>query len=166
MKINKILIYLMFFLINSFNIYQTLCDSHSLPSLFHPERASSSLSHSHFMASMPEAKKFAIEIFEGEDLLVDSLAKYVVDLSNKFTSKRGAFTVCLSGGSMIEYLRWGFFSYKNVITLNESVFRLNWIGLIWMCFVLGSQETVGITLCWFYWMVQMASVLAGWEGCA
>ncbi|ESW08480.1 hypothetical protein PHAVU_009G049200 [Phaseolus vulgaris] len=57
------------------------------------------------MASMPETKKFAIEIFEGEDLLVDSLAKYVVDLSNKFTSKRGAFTVCLSGGSMIEYLR-------------------------------------------------------------
>jgi len=54
---------------------------------------------------MPETKKFAIEIFEGEDLLADSLAKYVADLSNKFTSERGAFTVCLSGGSMIEYLR-------------------------------------------------------------
>ncbi|PNX95666.1 putative 6-phosphogluconolactonase chloroplastic-like [Trifolium pratense] len=45
-----------------------------------------------------------VEIFEKEELAV-SLAKYTADLSNKFTHQRGAFTVCLSGGSLINYLR-------------------------------------------------------------
>ncbi|KAI5410130.1 hypothetical protein KIW84_055568 [Lathyrus oleraceus] len=45
-----------------------------------------------------------VEVFEKEALVV-SLAKYVADLSNKFTQQRGAFTVCLSGGSLINYLR-------------------------------------------------------------
>jgi len=59
-------------------------------------------------ASMAETNKVAVEVFESEDLAV-SLAKYVADLSNKFTSERGAFTVCLSGGSLIKYLGWGLF---------------------------------------------------------
>ncbi|KAK7353406.1 hypothetical protein VNO80_18853 [Phaseolus coccineus] len=54
-------------------------------------------------ASMAETNNVALEVFENEDLAV-SLAKYVADLSNKFTSERGAFTVCLSGGSLIKYL--------------------------------------------------------------
>ncbi|KAL5075466.1 hypothetical protein RYX36_014450 [Vicia faba] len=45
-----------------------------------------------------------VEVFEKEALAV-SLAKYVADLSNKFTQQRGAFTVCLSGGSLINYLQ-------------------------------------------------------------
>ncbi|KAI5410131.1 hypothetical protein KIW84_055569 [Lathyrus oleraceus] len=45
-----------------------------------------------------------VEVFEKEALAV-SLAKYVADLSNKFTQQIGAFTVCLSGGSLINYLR-------------------------------------------------------------
>lgn len=45
-----------------------------------------------------------VEVFEKEELAV-SLAKYVADLSNKFTRERGAFTVCLSGGSLINYLQ-------------------------------------------------------------
>ncbi|WJX40553.1 6-phosphogluconolactonase 3, chloroplastic [Trifolium repens] len=45
-----------------------------------------------------------VEIFEKEELAV-SLAKYTADLSNKFTHQRGAFTVCLSGGSLINYLQ-------------------------------------------------------------
>ncbi|WVZ20485.1 hypothetical protein V8G54_007807 [Vigna mungo] len=53
---------------------------------------------------MAETNKAVVEVFEGEDLAV-SLAKYVADLSKKFTSERGAFTVCLSGGSMIDNLR-------------------------------------------------------------
>ncbi|KAK7353405.1 hypothetical protein VNO80_18852 [Phaseolus coccineus] len=87
--------------------YQTLCDSDSLPSSLYPQRTSSSLSlsHSKELASMAETKKLPVQIFKSEDLLADSLAKYVADLSNKFTSERGAFTVCLSGGSMIDYLR-------------------------------------------------------------
>ena len=56
-------------------------------------------------ASMAETNNnVAVEVLEKEDLAV-SLAKYVADLSNKFTSERGAFTVCLSGGSLINYLR-------------------------------------------------------------
>ena len=54
-------------------------------------------------ASMAGTNNVVIEVFEQEDLAV-SLAKYVADLSNKFTSERGAFTVCLSGGSLIKYL--------------------------------------------------------------
>lgn len=45
-----------------------------------------------------------LDVFEKEELAV-SLAKYVADLSNKFTQERGAFTVCLSGGSLINYLQ-------------------------------------------------------------
>lgn len=51
-----------------------------------------------------------VEVFEKEELAV-SLAKYVADLSNKFTNERGAFTVCLSGGSLINYLRLPFFLF-------------------------------------------------------
>ncbi|XP_022995582.1 probable 6-phosphogluconolactonase 4, chloroplastic [Cucurbita maxima] len=40
----------------------------------------------------------------GEDLAV-SLAKYTADLSDHFAKKRGAFTVVLSGGSLIKCLR-------------------------------------------------------------
>ncbi|XP_047152355.1 probable 6-phosphogluconolactonase 4, chloroplastic isoform X1 [Vigna umbellata] len=54
-------------------------------------------------ASMAGTNNVVIEVFEQEDLAV-SLAKYVADLSNKFTSERGAFTVCLSGGSLIKFL--------------------------------------------------------------
>lgn len=40
----------------------------------------------------------------GEDLAI-SLAKYTADLSDHFANKRGAFTVVLSGGSLIKCLR-------------------------------------------------------------
>jgi len=63
------------------------------------------------LTSMAETNKAAVEVFEGDDLAV-ALAKYVADLSNKFTSERGAFTVCLSGGSMMENLRWVIFLIK------------------------------------------------------
>ncbi|XP_015941204.1 probable 6-phosphogluconolactonase 4, chloroplastic [Arachis duranensis] len=57
-------------------------------------------------SSMAESQKSnaVVEVFEKEELPV-SLAKYVADVSNKFTTERGAFTVCLSGGSLISYLR-------------------------------------------------------------
>ncbi|KAK1303893.1 hypothetical protein QJS10_CPB11g00638 [Acorus calamus] len=44
-------------------------------------------------------------VFKGEEDLSKSLAKYTADLSEKFVSERGAFTVVLSGGSLIESLR-------------------------------------------------------------
>ncbi|KAI4338017.1 hypothetical protein L6164_016372 [Bauhinia variegata] len=45
-----------------------------------------------------------VEVFSKEHLAV-SLAYDVAELSNKFTKERGAFTVALSGGSLIKYLR-------------------------------------------------------------
>ncbi|CAI8605623.1 unnamed protein product [Vicia faba] len=45
-----------------------------------------------------------VEVFSKEHLAV-SLAYDVAQLSTKFTKERGAFTVALSGGSMIKYLR-------------------------------------------------------------
>ncbi|KAI4307054.1 hypothetical protein L6164_030284 [Bauhinia variegata] len=45
-----------------------------------------------------------VEVFSKEHLAV-SLAYDVAELSNKFTKERGAFSVALSGGSVIKYLR-------------------------------------------------------------
>lgn len=44
-------------------------------------------------------------IFDAEEDLAVSLAKYTADLSAKFAAERGAFTVVLSGGSLIYALR-------------------------------------------------------------
>ena len=56
------------------------------------------------MAETARSDKVKIEVFEKEELS-ESLAKYVADLSNKFTNERGSFTVVLSGGSLIDYMR-------------------------------------------------------------
>ncbi|XP_010940917.1 probable 6-phosphogluconolactonase 4, chloroplastic [Elaeis guineensis] len=44
-------------------------------------------------------------VFESEEELAVSLAKYTAELSEKFARERGAFTVVLSGGSLIKSLR-------------------------------------------------------------
>ncbi|KAJ3692739.1 hypothetical protein LUZ60_011834 [Juncus effusus] len=44
-------------------------------------------------------------VFDKEEELAVALAKYTAELSDKFTSERGAFTVVLSGGSLIKALR-------------------------------------------------------------
>lgn len=44
-------------------------------------------------------------IFDTKEDLAVSLAKYTADLSKKFAAERGAFTVVLSGGSLIDALR-------------------------------------------------------------
>lgn len=46
-----------------------------------------------------------VEVFSKEHLAV-SLAYDVAQLSNKFIKERGYFTVALSGGSLIKYLRY------------------------------------------------------------
>ncbi|KAK9672393.1 hypothetical protein RND81_12G097900 [Saponaria officinalis] len=45
------------------------------------------------------------EIFDTEEDVAVSLAKYAADLSDKFVKQRGAFTVVVSGGSLIKSLR-------------------------------------------------------------
>ncbi|XP_019054532.1 PREDICTED: probable 6-phosphogluconolactonase 4, chloroplastic isoform X1 [Nelumbo nucifera] len=52
-----------------------------------------------------EKGKGDLQVFESEEDLSVSLAKYTADLSEKFIRERGAFTVVLSGGSLIQSLR-------------------------------------------------------------
>ncbi|GAB2228542.1 hypothetical protein Droror1_Dr00022662 [Drosera rotundifolia] len=61
---------------------------------------------------MAESKPFLkkkgntnLTVFDSEEELSLSLAKYVADHSAKFVKERGAFTVVLSGGSLIKSLR-------------------------------------------------------------
>lgn len=55
--------------------------------------------------SSDKEKKKAVEVFDTEDDVATSLAKYTADLSEKFAKERGSFTVVLSGGSLIKSLR-------------------------------------------------------------
>jgi 6-phosphogluconolactonase len=52
-----------------------------------------------------ERGKGKVQVFDTEDDLSVSLAKYTADLSDKFAKERGAFTVVVSGGSLIKSLR-------------------------------------------------------------
>ncbi|CAI0452598.1 unnamed protein product [Linum tenue] len=54
------------------------------------------------MAATAEKK---VEVFDTEEDLAVSLAKYTADLSDKFGKERGSFTVVVSGGSLIKSLR-------------------------------------------------------------
>ena len=47
-----------------------------------------------------------IKVFDSEEDLAVSLAKYIANLLDKFTTERGALTVALSGGSLIKSLRY------------------------------------------------------------
>ncbi|KAJ0236249.1 hypothetical protein HA466_0255860 [Hirschfeldia incana] len=50
-------------------------------------------------------EKKRVEIFDTEENLAVELAKYTADLSDKYCKERGAFTVVVSGGSLIKSLR-------------------------------------------------------------
>lgn len=50
-------------------------------------------------------QKNIVNIFNSEEEVAISLAKYIADLSDKFVKERGAFTVVLSGGYLINCLR-------------------------------------------------------------
>ncbi|KAF8379781.1 hypothetical protein HHK36_029230 [Tetracentron sinense] len=52
-----------------------------------------------------EKGKGKLQVFESEEEISVSLAKYTADLSEKFVRESGAFTVVLSGGSLIDWLR-------------------------------------------------------------
>lgn len=54
---------------------------------------------------MAESTKAKVEVFDSEEELAVSLANYTADLSRKFVGERGAFTVVVSGGSLIKSLR-------------------------------------------------------------
>lgn len=52
-----------------------------------------------------EKGKGKVQVFDSEEDLAVSLAKYTADLSHKYAKERGAFSVVLSGGSLIKSLR-------------------------------------------------------------
>ncbi|MBA0744462.1 hypothetical protein Gogos_007082 [Gossypium gossypioides] len=52
-----------------------------------------------------EKGKGKVEVFDSEENLSVSLAKYTADLAAKFSKEKGSFTVVLSGGSLIKSLR-------------------------------------------------------------
>ncbi|KAK4351013.1 hypothetical protein RND71_030326 [Anisodus tanguticus] len=56
-------------------------------------------------ASMAETVTGKVQVFDSEEELAVSLAKYTADLSEKFCKERDAFTVVVSGGSLIKSLR-------------------------------------------------------------
>lgn len=56
-------------------------------------------------AAAGSKKKKEVLIFDAEEDLAVSLAKYTAELSAKLAAERGAFTVVLSGGSLIKNIR-------------------------------------------------------------
>lgn len=58
------------------------------------------------MAETAAAAKRKVEVLGSEEELAAALAKYVADLSDKFVRERGLFTVVLSGGYLIDLLRY------------------------------------------------------------
>jgi 6-phosphogluconolactonase len=57
-------------------------------------------------AASDAGSKKKLLIFDSEEDLAVSLAKYTAELSEKFAAERGAFTAVLSGGSLIQALRF------------------------------------------------------------
>lgn len=57
-------------------------------------------------ATEKEKGKGKVEVFDSEEDLSVSLAKYTADLADKFSKGKGSFTVVLSGGSLIKSLRF------------------------------------------------------------
>lgn len=72
------------------------------PLLKSPIHSSFSLRAAYAMASRSETEIF---VSASEEELAISLAEYTANLSEKFVKERGAFSVVLSGGSLIKALR-------------------------------------------------------------
>jgi len=58
------------------------------------------------ITTIDQNNKKVVEVFDTEEDLAVSLAKYTAHLSDKFAKERGAFTVVVSGGSLIKSLRY------------------------------------------------------------
>ena len=57
-------------------------------------------------SAAPAGSKSKLLVFDSKEDLAVSLAKYTAELSQKFAAERGAFTAVLSGGSLIDSLRF------------------------------------------------------------
>ena len=80
------------------------------------------------ITTVDQKNKKVVEVFDTEEELVVSLAKYTADLSDKFAKERGFFTVVVSGGSLIKSLRY--------LSLQSSLIKS--VKLIFFCSLLDS----------------------------
>ncbi|XP_074319909.1 putative 6-phosphogluconolactonase 4, chloroplastic [Silene latifolia] len=89
--------------------------SFTKPSIISPKLTISPLSSKGIYNFTPKASMTEVnsqkgslgsfEIFDSEETVAISLAKYTAELSEKFVNSRGFFTVVVSGGSLIKSLR-------------------------------------------------------------
>lgn len=64
----------------------------------------------------PDAKMaFEVLKFDSECDVAVALAKYTADLSAKFVKEKGSFSVVLSGGSLIDTLRYNWLARTNCL---------------------------------------------------
>jgi 6-phosphogluconolactonase len=86
------------------------------------------------ITTVDQKNKKAVEVFDTEEELAVSLAKYTADLSDKFAKERGSFTVVVSGGSLIKSLRY-LSLQSSLIKSAKLIFFLFIIGFMMMGFV-------------------------------
>jgi 6-phosphogluconolactonase len=86
------------------------------------------------ITTVDQKNKKVVEVFDTEDELAVSLAKYTADLSDKFAKERGSFTVVVSGGSLIKSLRY-LSLQSSLIKSAKLIFFLFIIGFMMMGFV-------------------------------
>ncbi|OIT30627.1 putative 6-phosphogluconolactonase 5, chloroplastic [Nicotiana attenuata] len=70
--------------------------------------------------------KGKVEVFDSEEKLAVSLAKYTTDLSEKFCKERGSFSVVVSGGSLIKSLR-KLVEPPNIDSIDWSKWHVIWV---------------------------------------
>ncbi|KAL9374670.1 hypothetical protein Peur_031549 [Populus x canadensis] len=78
------------------------------------------------ITTIDQNNKKVVEVFDTEEDLAVSLAKYTADLSDKFAKERGAFTVVVSGGSLIKSLR-KLVEAPHVDSIDWSKWQVFWV---------------------------------------
>ncbi|KAI5657573.1 hypothetical protein M9H77_26366 [Catharanthus roseus] len=73
-----------------------------------------------------EKSKGKVQVFDSEEELAVSLAKYVADLSDKVGKERNAFTVVISGGSLVKSLR-KLVEPPYIDSIDWSIWHIFWV---------------------------------------
>ncbi|KAL0304465.1 UNVERIFIED_CONTAM: putative 6-phosphogluconolactonase 4, chloroplastic [Sesamum radiatum] len=76
--------------------------------------------------TMPPKSRGKVNVFDSEDDLSSSLAKYTADLSNTISQERDSFTVVLSGGSLVKSLR-KLVEQPYIDSVDWSKWRVFWV---------------------------------------
>ncbi|KAK4431281.1 putative 6-phosphogluconolactonase 4, chloroplastic [Sesamum alatum] len=76
--------------------------------------------------TMTPKSRGKVNVFDSEDDLSASLAKYTADLSNRISQERDSFTVVLSGGSLVKSLR-KIVEQPYIDSVDWSKWRVFWV---------------------------------------